>query len=1230
MPWGGGGPICLLSSLVTLLIVFAVVALQNPIRAVKRLAAATGRLTTASQGGGERGSVVEEEEAELLGDDAGEELKEGGVGSYDEMTDQFLLGYLQRVFRCSNEQHARLMTEAKQWRGPPTTQELEKRTLFLDQHPYYNRHGFESAGEFELWKEQETARLISLKKHVRRDGGAASTAGVEQLGVLHFQVIEASDLTNKHLAKNKKVKTDYTSAQAMSTAVCVEIFENERRNLQSPFSPDNLIPGERDRFSSIDGRESFGEIDDVPTGDADLVWVSTWTIDTRRHVDEHGYEYAFNWTSPFDPAKRKYHFVRRRRWIRLAAPRNLAKKPEGGRVNLDVEATMLRYEAVFCHLMYRHFAFTTPIVSTLSSPVFNSEISFDLHRPKGSGAGDDDSAIVATPSGGAGKEKEQGDHRIRLEVWDKRQAGKTNRFLGQVKIEHSQVLHAENEVVHEWLPLKKGKRKQKNKNDVRGEIHVAYCFVPFDDSSLDVNQPLPLHHFLYEQLMDACMKHDSNLELARTRRSRATHRKVSQSAPNEGMAHLSVTAEFLLSEYGVRFGVGAIYRTILYLEKMAQSLDHNSMGSIAGIHKALTRLMRQTCSDVPLTIHENETFNRVVNILDRAIMDSIRGYKMRFRGDEGIKTLTACLRVLSIIADTPAFEENHEEFDSLAALVQHVVYNSSIPVFQNLAFDARNEKTIAAMVALVESIIEEVTSDAVTYARPFRQILGVDVVQVSAEAFYALAIAEIQELLSSMDPEETTAEIFQLYSKLQELHRLLKRLLGAAFKEQSKNRILASIFTPFLRSWIDTTGTRMQMWVTEALKLDKFEPVTDPPHHSCSVADTFEACSQAIQFFLGLEWPTGIEAHDPESRLSLAEVLCTEIDKAIRLYLGEVRVVMERAVEETKAAFRGTPNQFDFAANPDLSSVICVCINNVHICIRQIQEIQDQLGEYVAESGDGDEGKQGGGGDFDDFGFDDFDAEEDRFTFLDNLRSYVKSTLTALLNEFMSCMQGKMSTCIMYSWDAAAKRSADVARVAEEETEETLAREVKDFALNTNPLMAFIDNQLEYLNEYLYFDVFKVMLMEMWKYSCSQIEEILLQPIKNEKRLPLPSTIKLFLCVAEPLAEFFHGEGEGLPMSYIKREKENLDLYGMLILAPTKKLVPMFYVLADQERRAGDAASSGSAGVTCTSTHVFRVLKTRVSDQAAQEFFVTHAAGVVEPKTPDSPLQNMKSALRNF
>eukprot|EP00052_Salpingoeca_macrocollata_P020806 m.175674 g.175674 ORF g.175674 m.175674 type:complete len:2346 (-) comp21363_c0_seq2:105-7142(-) len=105
-------------------------------------------------------------------------------------------------------------------------------------------------------------------------------------------------------------------AEASLDKLTEEVFENQRYYPIRGWSA-KLLPTDRPSFSSLDGSEqrTKEEVDEeLPEG---WRWESDeWQVDEARAVDANGWEYSFEFNGDYYPAKKRTHFVRRRRWIR--------------------------------------------------------------------------------------------------------------------------------------------------------------------------------------------------------------------------------------------------------------------------------------------------------------------------------------------------------------------------------------------------------------------------------------------------------------------------------------------------------------------------------------------------------------------------------------------------------------------------------------------------------------------------------------------------------------------------------------------------------------------------------------------------------------------------------------------------------------------------------------------------------------------------------------------------
>ena len=111
----------------------------------------------------------------------------------------------------------------------------------------------------------------------------------------------------------KKVENDKGPAYLIE-----DVYENERLFPFVDWSHTNLLPGDRKRWSDVDGREVHRPMEDetaLPPGN--YTWADDWRVDVDGNVDDIGWEYATNFGNATWVAKPEWnHVVRRRRWWR--------------------------------------------------------------------------------------------------------------------------------------------------------------------------------------------------------------------------------------------------------------------------------------------------------------------------------------------------------------------------------------------------------------------------------------------------------------------------------------------------------------------------------------------------------------------------------------------------------------------------------------------------------------------------------------------------------------------------------------------------------------------------------------------------------------------------------------------------------------------------------------------------------------------------------------------------
>ncbi|KAJ3033445.1 hypothetical protein HDV00_006353 [Rhizophlyctis rosea] len=96
-------------------------------------------------------------------------------------------------------------------------------------------------------------------------------------------------------------------------------------------------------------------------------------------------------------------------------------------------------------------------------------------------------------------------------------------------------------------------------------------------------------------------------------------------------------------------------------------------------------------------------------------------------------------------------------------------------------------------------------------------------------------------------------------------------------------------FRPFVVEWLKISEEKTREWVTNAIKLDKFEPTSSTALYSTSVLDIFASFQQQLDVLAQLQWP------DPEESQAFVDTLLENMTNALERYCS---ILSRSAIED--------------------------------------------------------------------------------------------------------------------------------------------------------------------------------------------------------------------------------------------------------------------------------------------------------------------------------------------
>ncbi|KAM7371204.1 hypothetical protein PAMP_010695 [Pampus punctatissimus] len=446
--------------------------------------------------------------------------------------------------------------------------------------------------------------------------------------------------------------------------------------------------------------------------------------------------------------------------------------------------------------------------------------------------------------------------------------------------------------------------------------------------------------------------------------------------------------------------------------------------------------------------------------------------------------LHTLLRILVQICKTRAFQklnpaqfELHDELSDAIQTGTQEWFTIKKGLHQPMTKDL--SEIVNALSRLIGEVQEDVKHNKDVWNRVFVSAVQVDVFTVVYQKFDSLLAKEVKLTLSMIEgqmEQPLANSLFPVYLSLQAIHK------DKAFLQ--KRGLLELInfhenFREALPYWLNQAFSTTQDRVERAVQVDQLQPLQTgavPIKHSSSAVDLV-ACIQPIcQLWEKLSWP------DPEEAFMLMVKITEDVCKIVVNYC---HILKERVRM--------------LSENSDHSSAInmlCVVVND----LEHLRTILTRLPTQLNWSGLRERTHHV--------------IQESQFH--NTLPSQLQQAQSVLGREIRSALDTlgkKLNTDI----ETHVRSMSTRRRIPSKSTEDAAA-----------PLMRYLEQELQYMNENLVQENFNSLLTPLWNNSVMSLYQVATQYPQQEGLMVFCQRL---LYTLQCLEQCFHGEGNGLPLN---------------------------------------------------------------------------------------------------
>ncbi|RVE59203.1 hypothetical protein OJAV_G00186240 [Oryzias javanicus] len=448
------------------------------------------------------------------------------------------------------------------------------------------------------------------------------------------------------------------------------------------------------------------------------------------------------------------------------------------------------------------------------------------------------------------------------------------------------------------------------------------------------------------------------------------------------------------------------------------------------------------------------------------------------------------LRILVQICKTKAFQElNPAQFDLQDEISEALQTGTEdwFTIKKGLHEPMTKELTEmgSALSRLIMEVQKDIKSNKDVWNRVFFSAVQVDVFTVVYHKFDSLLAKEVMKTLSLMKGHmdlNLAKCLFPVYLNLYAIHKNKAFLQRRGFLELSN---FHEDFREAMPYWLNQAFSTTKDRVERAVQVDQLQPLqtgSELIKHSSSAVDLVSCIQPICQLWEQLSWP------DPEESFMLmvkiTEDVCKIVGSYCQLLKDRVRVLSE---------------------NSDHSSAInmlCVVVNDLEHLRTHLSKLPSQLNweglrsrlaNVIADS-----------------------------QFNNTLSSQLQQAQSSLGREIRSALDtlGKQLNTDIETY---VRSMSTRRRIPSKSSEDAAA-----------PLMRYLEQELQYMNENLVLENFNSLLTPLWNNSVKILYQTANQHSQQEGQMVFCQRLQYTL---QCLEQCFHAEGNGLPLKSLHSDE---------------------------------------------------------------------------------------------
>ena len=448
--------------------------------------------------------------------------------------------------------------------------------------------------------------------------------------------------------------------------------------------------------------------------------------------------------------------------------------------------------------------------------------------------------------------------------------------------------------------------------------------------SMDLNLVPPDYHSFFRTLTSKIVEYELSKKNAKKKKKSGY------------VLRISPTFLHLFDEFGLRYGVGPLFRSLCVFEIIALKYCEDSLGifSLSYAFAEVNDVIHQ--GGVRWTRVEQGMLADTLDMLERHLLKQVSAYKDHFPFSTPAGYLQQTIKCLWMIYSNAVFRERFPYAKSVETVVKGCIKNSCTDLYtrcsaMSIPFqkESPQEEFSKKLKMLVEMILREIEADAIYFRKDFKFrddadgiSFYVDIVGESISSFGWLIGADIDADLVTLFQNKYKPQVLSIYRTLKEYNDKNRSFVKS--RDDFTGFPLTELFAPYMYDMLDQTHLRSLHWVQRAFHSDEFKKTSDTELHSSSIVDMFCLFYQTFDLIVDLDWD------DAEQKAEFYECQTNTAYSCTELYL---RLSKEEAEKYVAKMFESRNKRDPFY----LTDELCVRLNNLEVSRQQFYDLFNHI-----------------------------------------------------------------------------------------------------------------------------------------------------------------------------------------------------------------------------------------------------------------------------------------------